>query len=210
VFTTMRVAGGRCWFAEAHARRVGLARADLERAWGPADARVRVTVRPGADPVFECEPYAPPVRPWILKPVAVDAPPEAVRHKTTARGYYEAARAAAKGADDVLLHLRDGTLLECTIANILLVHGGRLTTPVATLPLLAGIARGLLLAAARTLGMEAEEARPTLADLRSADECLVSNALFVAHPVAEIAGIARFQPGETARRLRDYVVANTV
>ncbi|MHC4959775.1 MAG: aminotransferase class IV [Planctomycetota bacterium] len=219
VFTTIRVVNGRPWFGDAHARRLGVDPRLLDRvgeaAGDLADSRVRVTRVEGSGPLpwqalIEARAYVPPQEPWRLAPVRVDAPPEAVRRKTTDRGYYDAARARAGAADEALLHLGDGTLLECTIANILFVADGRLVTPDATLPLLAGIARGLLLDAARALGLAVEEGRPTLEDLRTADECMVSNALLIAHPVAEIAGLARFRVGETARRLRDYVVANNV
>jgi branched-subunit amino acid aminotransferase/4-amino-4-deoxychorismate lyase len=134
-----------------------------------------------------------------------------VRLKTTARGVYDDARRAAAGADDALLVAPDGTYLECTIANVFLVdEEGRLRTPPATAPLLAGIAREHVLLAARSLGMDAAEGPLRPRDAARARELFVTNALFVAHPVAVIEGVARYAGGEWAGRLKDAAIRQAV
>lgn len=170
LFTTLRARSGalRFWPAHLERLRTGAAELDLRlpaedrlreaiaAAVGDlADARVRVTLHPDRAPSVEAAAYAAPVAPWRLRPVAAAPRFEQVRLKTTARGIYDAARRAAADADDALLVAPDGTYLEATIANVFLVDAqGRLRTPPATAPLLAGIARAHVLAAARSLGID--------------------------------------------------------
>ena len=105
----------------------------------------------------------------------------------------------------MLLHRPDGTVLECTIANVFAVFDGVLVTPPATLPLLAGIARGRVLAAAKDAGIPVREEAFPLSRLASAEACFATNALLIAHPVREIAGIAAFDSEAWALRLREGV-----
>ncbi len=113
IFTTLRVRNGRPWFLDAHCRRLGIdvgARV-IEAARGLPDARVRVTLAPGAEPRIEVEAYEAPRSPWVLRPVTVSPDGDTVRFKTTDREMYLAARKKSADADDALLHLVDGTLL---------------------------------------------------------------------------------------------------
>ncbi len=219
-FTTLRVEQGVIWFAGDHWRRLqaaarhfglphpetaSLERLVLEAARGLASARVRVTLAGGGGVEVEASPPRAPGPAWRLLPVEVEADATAVPHKTTARARYERARERAAGWDDALLVTRDGVLLETTIANLfLLLEGGRLLTARRDLPLLAGVARGRVIGAARRLGLAVEEARPTAMEAASALACFVTNALLPLHPVREIAGVAPFpEPDRPARRLID-------
>jgi branched-subunit amino acid aminotransferase/4-amino-4-deoxychorismate lyase len=222
LFTTLRVRDGAIRFWPAHLERLRTGAAELElrlptddrlaaaiaAAVGDlADARVRVTLHPEGAPSVEAAAYAAPVAPWRLRPVAAAPRRDPVRLKTTARGTYDAARRAAADVDDALLVAPDGAYLECTIANVFLVDPqGRLRTPPAAAPLLAGIARRHVLAAARTLGIDAEEGHLRPRDAAQARECFVTNALFVAHPVVAIEGVARYPAGALAGRLREVAI----
>ena len=209
IFTTIRIVRGHPWFLDDHLARlcgrVGR-REILRAAAGLRDARMRVTLLPGQPPHIEVAAYAPPSVPWVLHPVLAD-PPDRVRRKIVDRTLYRTARLAAPDADDALLHLADGRLLECTVANVFLVRDGRLATPPGSLPLLAGIARRRVMAAAAELGLPVAEEPLTLADAARAEECFVTNALFVAHPVGRIGGNEKPVVGGLAPRLHEVVCA---
>ena len=66
-------------------------------------------------------------------------------HKTTARGLYHDARAAAPDHDDVLLWNESGRITESTIANLVAELDGRRVTPPVSDGLLAGTLREDLL-----------------------------------------------------------------
>jgi branched-subunit amino acid aminotransferase/4-amino-4-deoxychorismate lyase len=222
LFTTLRVSGGDAWFWPAHLERLrtgaaelglvapdedGLQAAIAAAAGGLPDARVRVTLHPDREPSVEAAAYAPPSAPWRLRPVAAAPSREQVRLKTTARTIYDAARKAAGDLDDALLVGPDGGYLEATVANLFLVDAqGRLRTPPAAAPLLPGIARARVLAAARALGLDAGEGPLHRVDAARARECFVTNALFVAHPVGEIEGVNDYARGGWAERLREVVI----
>jgi branched-subunit amino acid aminotransferase/4-amino-4-deoxychorismate lyase len=222
IFTTLRVRDGVVCFWRDHVARLRAGAEALDLAMPPeaalreevaaavdtlADARVRITLRPVGDPAVAARAYAAPRRPWRLRPVAVDPDRDQVRLKTTARQLYERARREAGDADEALLTAPDGAFLECTIANIFwLDRDGRLRTPPPTLPLLAGIARGRMLEAARGAGLEVVEVPVRAAEAAAARECFATNALFVAHPVAGIETVARYGGFTVARRLREAVI----
>lgn len=220
LFTTLRVRDGRAAFWSDHVARLregatalGLApvpddlAARVAAAVGSLpDARVRVTLAPAGPPRVEARAYAAPVAPWTLRPVPVSLFADGPLLKTTARSRYDEARAAAAEADDALLVDASGSWLECTVANVFLrMPDGRLLTPPASLPLLPGIARGQVLAAAAEAGLAAEEAVFGRMAARAAVECIVTNALFLAHPVAAVEGVARYEDAGLARRLMDVL-----
>jgi len=222
VFTTARVTGGEPWFWPDHVARLrdgaaayGLVPPDPERLLaavraavaGLPDARVRVTAHADGPPSVAAAPYAPPRGPWTLAPVAlVSLPGDGPLRKTTDRTRYDEARARAPGADDALLVAPGGSFLETTVANVFLVDAaGTLLTPPAMRPLLPGIARARVLAAATALGFAAREADFGAGDAARARECFLTNALFVVQPVAAIEGIARFAAFSLARRLREAI-----
>ncbi|MCK6459177.1 MAG: aminotransferase class IV [Planctomycetes bacterium] len=207
IFTTLRAAGGEILFWPDHVARLrdggpldgdALLEGIAAAVRGIADARVRVTMRPPEPPLIEAREYAPPETPWRLRPVAVSLAGDAPLRKTTDRARYDAARKAAGEADDALLVGPSGEVLETTIANVLfLMPGGDLVTPRAA-GILPGIARGRVLGRVR----ETPLSLPQVAD---AVACVLTNALFVAHPVAAIEGIAGFESAKLARDLREDV-----
>jgi branched-chain amino acid aminotransferase len=94
------------------------------------------------------------------------------RHKSTSRATYVMARAEADaaGADDALLTDAREELLECTSANLFWLWGRRLCTPaVGEGPVLAGIARSVLLQLAAERGLAVEEVQAPVAALREAE-----------------------------------------
>lgn len=84
--------------------------------------------------------------------------------------------ADAQGANEAILH-RDGFVGEGAYSNVALVTHGRLVTPpiAEDPPILHGTARADLLAAARAAGIPAEIRKIRLAELRSADELMITS-----------------------------------
>jgi len=95
-----------------------------------------------------------------------------LQHKTSDRGFYDAALRAAKGAgaDEALLLRDDGLLTEGSFTNLFVERGGKLLTPPLKLGLLPGVLRRSLIDEGR-----AEEADLTLDDLAAG--FLIGNAL---------------------------------
>ncbi|MFU7526899.1 aminodeoxychorismate synthase component I [Qipengyuania sp. ASV99] len=133
---------------------------DLEQ---PAKVRLLVA-RSGATAL-----EAGPMPPLISSPVAAVALPNPLdpsdwrlAHKTTDRGFYEDAHAAARrmGADEAILVRSDGLVTEGSFTNIFVERGGKLLTPPAALGLLPGILREYLIEKG-----QAREAELTLDDL---------------------------------------------
>ena len=108
----------------------------------------------------------------IALPLPVDPGDWRLRHKTTDRGFYEEALAAAKteGADEALFVHPDGFLTEGSFTNVFLERDGTLITPPAKLGLLPGVQRRALIDSGR-----AHETELTLDDL--SDGFLLGNAV---------------------------------
>jgi para-aminobenzoate synthetase/4-amino-4-deoxychorismate lyase len=117
------------------------------------------------------EPLAEPIA-CIALPLPVDAGDWRLRHKTTDRDFYDAAREAAiaAGAAEALLVRDDGLVTEGSFTNVFVEREGVLLTPPAALGLLPGVMRRSLIEQGA-----AREAELTLDDL--ADGFLLGNAL---------------------------------
>ncbi|MDN3646695.1 aminodeoxychorismate synthase component I [Pontixanthobacter aestiaquae] len=98
----------------------------------------------------------------IALPIPVDPSDWRLRHKTTDRGFYEAARDVAETyrASEALLVRDDGLLTEGSWTSIFVERDGKLLTPPASLGLLPGVMRRSLLESGK-----AQEAELTLDDL---------------------------------------------
>jgi len=102
-----------------------------------------------------------PPQPVVVKlaPLPVDPQDFRLRHKTSDRAFYAAARARA-GAFEVIFERPDGLLTEGSFTNLFVLKGGTLVTPPLSLGLLPGIQRAMLLERG-----EAVEGELTAADL---------------------------------------------
>lgn len=83
-------------------------------------------------------------------------------------------KAAERGCFETVLH-RGEIVTECAHSNVSILKDGVLITHPADNYILPGIARAHLLKAAKALGIPVEERRYTMAELRAADEILVSS-----------------------------------
>ena len=108
----------------------------------------------------------------IALPLPVDPGDWRLRHKTTDRGFYEAARdaALASNAYEALLVREDGAVTEGSRTNVFVERDGKLLTPPAALGLMPGVMRRHLLESG-----QAREERLRLDDL--ADGFLLGNAV---------------------------------
>ncbi len=114
---------------------------------------------------------------WTLRiaNTRLDSADPLIRHKTTRRQVYEAARAefSREEADEVLLLNERGEVCEGTISNVFADLGGSaLATPALTSGLLLGVLRGELIERGK-----AKEAVLTEGDLHGAKALYVGNSL---------------------------------
>lgn len=133
--------------------------------------------------------------PWLLGGV-----------KATSYAVNMAADAEAKrrGADDAVFVDPAGIVLEGPVTNVWWRRGEALCTPALDLGVLAGVTRGVLIAAAPRFGYRIEEGVFTLADLASADEVFTSSSVREVLPVVELdeRRIGDGAPGPAARALQ--------
>lgn len=131
--------------------------------------RVRLTLSPAGEIAVTTAPFSPVPEDTIwrvsIASTRLNSGDTLLRHKTTRRGTYEAARAeySASETDEVLLLNEKGEPCEGTITSIFLDDGsGILKTPPIDCGLLAGVLRTELICARR-----ARIQRLTLADLQT-------------------------------------------
>ena len=138
-------------------------RATLDR-WG----RLEVEATPIEDPIAE---------PWRLTVAEerADRSDPFFYHKTTRRGAYARARAAAleAGYDEAVLRNHEGHVTEGTYTNVFVRRGDALWTPPVEAGLLAGVYREHVLESRPG----AEERNLTVEDLREADAVYCCNAV---------------------------------
>jgi branched-chain amino acid aminotransferase len=131
-------------------------------------------------------------------------PPQSAPHQAKAAGLYllgvMSRRAAeARGYDDALMLDYRGLVAEATGANLFMVRGGTVVTPVADC-VLAGITRETVLHLARALGYVVEERHVTAEQLRGADEVFLTGTAYEITPVRSI-GDTTYRVGAATRAL---------
>lgn len=141
--------------------------------------RMRLTLSRNGIATATAHPFTPlpSEQTWTLRIAdsRLDSRDDLLRHKTTRRGVYEAARAEypPSATDEVILTNERGEVCEGTITSIFVDDGGpQLLTPALTCGLLAGVLRAELLEQAR-----AREAILMRDDLLSAKAIYVGNSL---------------------------------
>lgn len=123
-------------------------RAALAAIAGPAPRRVRLAVDAKGVPTVTQAPLRRTRRPWrvALSPERIDSADPWLRHKTTRRALYDAARAdMPDDIDEMLFANERGELCEGAITNLFFDIGDGLRTPPLDAGLLPGILRETLL-----------------------------------------------------------------
>jgi branched-chain amino acid aminotransferase len=174
--------------------------ATVVAASGLDDARVRITITSGPGPgglrrgprptvLVLATPLGPPPPPAavVTAPWARNERGPLVGVKTTSYGEAAAllARAAAVGADDVLLGDTRGRLSEAITANVVVELDGSALTPSLACGCLPGTVRAVLLEAGTV-----EEAEIPLGRVREASEVVLTSAVAGVRPVAHVDGTA--------------------
>lgn len=151
--------------------------AGLGRTAGPQ--RIRLTLEPDGRSDIQTAPFVPvaPDTVWTLAiaSVRLASTDHMLRHKTSRRGAYEAARSefSRNEADEVLLLNEKGQLCEGTITSLFArLDDGPMVTPPLECGLLAGVLRAEMIAQGR-----AREQVITPEDALAARELFVGNAL---------------------------------
>jgi len=113
-------------------------------------------------------------------------------------------KAHAEGFDDALLVNEKGNLAECTSANVFLIRGGEVLTPLLSSGCLGGITREILFEIAPRSGVRLREQCLTTDDLNSADEVFISSTTREVAAVGSISPEWKFQaPGPVSQRLEE-------
>ena len=192
----------------------GLLEAELERFCGATaapDCAVRLIVTRGGQRVWREEAIPPPPPDGVrLLPVAHRVTPLLVGAKTLsyAANMEAGRRARAAGCHDALLVDADsGVVLEGPTWSFCWLDGGALVFPPLDLGLLDSITRRLACEA-----MPARERRAGLGELAGADGALTLSTVMEARPVAEVQGVARYDPASkpvlaAAAAIREVIAA---
>ena len=119
--------------------------------------------------------------------------------------------AVARGCDEAIFH-RGERVTECAHSNIsIITSDGKLKTAPADNMILAGVARGHLLAFARRFGIPVAEEPYTVKEMMEAAEVIVTSSGTLCRPVCEIDGIpVGGKSPELLNRLRDALVADFI
>ena len=120
------------------------------------------------------------------------------------------ARAEWRGTDEWqegLLCDAAGHVIEATAANLFVVRDGALRTPRVDECGVAGVVRALLLEAAASLGIAADEALLSRTDVDQADEVFLCNSVIGIWPVARIGSVTRPAPGPVTNTLQRWLEA---
>lgn len=96
--------------------------------------------------------------------------------------------ALEKGADEGIFLNVDGFVAEGAATNIFICSGGKLVTPPVESGCLPGIARGVVLELAASLGMEVEEKSIPPEEVFSAEAAFLTNALVGVVPLVSVDG----------------------
>jgi para-aminobenzoate synthetase/4-amino-4-deoxychorismate lyase len=220
VFETMLVLDGRAVELEAHLRRLDASVSSLfgaelprgthgnvvSRARPIEHGKLRLTVVPAGRTVSATISTTELERPLVfpareaavaLRSVAVDDGLGA--HKWADRALLEGAEAVEPGTVPLLLD-RDGWVLEASRGSVFAARGGRLLTPPSDGRILPGIARRRVIEVAAAQGVETQEARLSLDDLRAAEVFLAGSVRGV-EPARSVDGFELPRLDEVGRRL---------
>lgn len=107
------------------------------------------------------------------------------------------------GCAEAVMLDRHGYITECTSENIFLVKDGKLFTPTATVGILEGITRSVVMELCQKLGLEVNMSFLTAHDLYVADECFVTGTGAELIPVVDLCGrnIGTGKPGPVTKKL---------
>lgn len=114
------------------------------------------------------------------------------------------------GVDECILH-RDDIVTECAHSNLSILKNGTLITHPADRMILAGTGRAHLIATCRQFGIPVEERTYTLAEMKAADEILITSASALCMRVIEVDGEAvGGKAAYTVKQLQDALLKDFI
>jgi branched-chain amino acid aminotransferase len=207
----------------------GTLRLEIEEALGAAgneESYVRLVLTRGSGPlsldpdsathplrVLYVEPVVPPERDAYVHGVAlVSVHTRRATDETSAAGakvsnylanLLAMREAKGKGAHEALVVDARGHVVEGASSNVFVVSGGGVATPPESAGILVGITRAHVIAAARALGIPADERDLLLADIYGADEVFITSSIRELLPAVRVDDrvIGSGKPGPVARSL---------
>lgn len=110
------------------------------------------------------------------------------RHKTTSRAdsYVAYKKALEEGCNDALYLNEKNELVECTRANVFLVTGDKIITPLLESGILPGVTRSKIFEIAKQSNFEIEEKIVHSLYLNRTDEVFITNAIIGVMPISKI------------------------
>ncbi len=119
------------------------------------------------------------------------------------------ADAVDAGADEAIMLTTDGFVAECTGDNLFLVRDGAISTPPASMGILEGVTRNLVMELARKRGWTVKETMLIRHDLYIAQECFGTGTAAEIVPITRIDGrlVGDGRPGPITRQLTEDFVA---
>jgi len=153
-------------------------------------------------------PYVRPAQPATLSTAIIRRNADSPLSRLKSLNYLDnvLAREAARhvGADEALMLNTRGDIACATAANIFWVSGGRVFTPALACGVLAGVARGRVIAAAESKGAPVIEVHAPPAVLEAAQAMFLTNSLTGVREVRGLDGRA-FAPSPLVRTLGDLL-----
>ena len=196
------------------------AAADVLRANGLADARMRITLTPGevkgeGSPTTLITAEALPEYPraWYEQGISVVVSSFRQAKGDPTFGYKTGCylprmlarqEAARKGAEEALWYTPDNYLAEACFCNVFLVREGKVYTPPRDTPVLPGVVREAALELCRDLAIPCDDQTPlTVREMLSAEEMFLTSSTAGLRPVARVEKhpVGEEKPGPLARRL---------
>lgn len=235
VFTTMRAHNGTVFRLDRHLHRLagtaallGLgvetdqaalanAVAQTLAANALAEARVRITLSPGAGAgvttLVTAQPLTPYPAAWYQRGIVTVV--SSYRQWTGDPSYGNKTgcyltrvlarqEAAAKGAEEALWYTGDNRLAEACFCNVFLVLKGKVFTSPADTPVLPGIVRGAVIELCGQLGIDCDAAGPlTVREMLAAEEVFLTASLTGVRPVCRIErhDVGAGSPGPVTQRI---------
>jgi branched-chain amino acid aminotransferase len=179
--------------------------ADVIRANGITDARIRVTQTPETTLVTAGPLKAwPPtekvvVCPWTRNDTGALA---GVKSTSYAENRKAMAYANARDCGEALLSNTRGELCEGSASNVFLVRQGRLSTPPLMSGCLPGVTRALVLKACAEGGVPCIEEPLPMAAIQECVEAFLTSSTRGVHPIAELEGRGLPAPGPVTEQVR--------
>jgi branched-chain amino acid aminotransferase len=116
--------------------------------------------------------------------------------------------ARAHGADDALLLNTRGTIACASVANVFVIHEGRLETPPVSDGALPGTMRALVLCLAKQAGLAPVENSLKVSDLAEADHIFLTNSISRVMEARDCNGVLlQRRAGAALQRLRDLIAS---